>query len=119
MKNIKQITFNFAEEGPGRGSEDNKKEYNFNCLDFFLFSVFLVDVMGGKIQSTKKNCIKMEKEETRAHRKSARSALITERTLGLRQSCTTSRECSIRKDKGRKSESRKTNRRKTKPYCTD
>jgi hypothetical protein len=29
-----------------RGSEDFKKECNVNCFDF---SVFLVDVMGGKI----------------------------------------------------------------------
>jgi len=33
----------------------------------------------------------MEKEETHAHRERARSALIFERTLGLRQSCITSR----------------------------
>jgi len=48
-KNINQITFYFAEEGPGRGSEDIKKECNVNCLDFFFFSVFLMDVMGGRI----------------------------------------------------------------------
>ena len=48
-KNINQITFYFAEEGPGRGSEDIKKECNVNCSDFFFFSVFLMDVMGGKI----------------------------------------------------------------------
>jgi len=38
-----------AEEGPGCGSEDIKKERNVNCFDFFFFSVFLMDVMGGKI----------------------------------------------------------------------
>jgi len=48
-KNINQITFNCVEEGPGRGSEDIKTECNVNCLDFFFFSVFLMDVMGGKI----------------------------------------------------------------------
>jgi hypothetical protein len=48
-KNINQITFYFVEEGPGRGSEDVKKECNVNCFDFFFFSVFLVDVVGGKI----------------------------------------------------------------------
>jgi len=48
-KNINQITFYFAEAGPGRGSEDIKKECNVNCLDFCFFSVFLTDVMGGKI----------------------------------------------------------------------
>jgi len=41
------ITFNFAEEGPGSGSEDTKKERNVNCSGFFFFSVFLMDVMGG------------------------------------------------------------------------
>jgi len=48
-QNINQITFYFAEEGPGSGSEDIKKECNVNCFDFFFFSVFLMDVMGGKI----------------------------------------------------------------------
>jgi len=48
-KNINQITFYFVEEGPGRGSEEVKKECNISCFDFFLFSVFLMDVMGGKI----------------------------------------------------------------------
>jgi hypothetical protein len=48
-KNINQITFHFAEEGPGGGSEDIKKDCNVNCFDFFLFSVILMDVMGGKI----------------------------------------------------------------------
>jgi len=48
-KNINQITFYFVEEGPGRASEDIKKECNFNCFDFFFFSLFLMDVMGGKI----------------------------------------------------------------------
>jgi hypothetical protein len=36
LKNINQIFFYFVEEGPGRGSEDIKKEYNVNCSDFFL-----------------------------------------------------------------------------------
>jgi len=48
-KNINQITFYFAEEGPGRGSEDIKTECNVNWFDFIFFSVFLMDVMGGKI----------------------------------------------------------------------
>jgi len=48
-KNISQISFYFAEEGPGRGSEDIRKECNVNCFDFFFFSVFLMEVMGGKI----------------------------------------------------------------------
>jgi len=43
------MTFYVVEEGPGRGSEDIKKECNINCFDFFFFSVFLMDVMGGKI----------------------------------------------------------------------
>jgi len=48
-KNINEITFYFDEEGPSRGSEDIRKECNVNCFDFFFFSVFLIDVMGGKI----------------------------------------------------------------------
>jgi len=48
-KNIDQITFYFGEEGPGRGSEDIKKECNVKCFDFFFFSVFLMVVVGGKI----------------------------------------------------------------------
>jgi hypothetical protein len=42
------ITFYFVEEGPGRGSENIKRECNVNCSDFFFFSVFLMGVMGGK-----------------------------------------------------------------------
>ena len=48
-KHINQITFYFAEEGPGRGSEDIKIECNVNCFDYSFFSVFLMDVMSGKI----------------------------------------------------------------------
>jgi len=48
-KNINQITFYFVEEGPGHGSGHIKKECNVSCFDFFFFSVFLMDVMGGKI----------------------------------------------------------------------
>jgi hypothetical protein len=36
-KNSNQITFHFVEEGPGRGSEDIKKECNVNCLGLFFF----------------------------------------------------------------------------------
>jgi hypothetical protein len=48
-KHINQIIFYFAEESPGRGSEDIKTECNVSCIDFFFFSVFLMDVAGGKI----------------------------------------------------------------------
>jgi hypothetical protein len=44
-----------------------------------------MDVMGGEITMNIKNCTKVEKEETHAHRKIARSAQNTERTLELRQ----------------------------------
>jgi len=54
LKNINQITFRFVEEGPGRVSEDNKEECNVNCVDFFFFSLFLMDVMGGKIRVVSK-----------------------------------------------------------------
>jgi len=32
--------FYFVKEGPGRGSEDTKKECNVNCFDFLFFSAF-------------------------------------------------------------------------------
>ena len=51
-KNINQITFYFVKEGPGHGLEDINKECNINCFDFFSFSVFLMDVMRGKITLT-------------------------------------------------------------------
>jgi hypothetical protein len=44
-----QITFYFVEEGPGRGSDDIKKECNVKCFNFFFFSVFLIDVIRKKI----------------------------------------------------------------------
>jgi len=53
-KNINQITFYFVEEGPGRGSEDIKKECNVSCFDFFFSSVFLMYVVGGKITTNLK-----------------------------------------------------------------
>jgi hypothetical protein len=43
------MTFCLVEEGPGRGSEDIRKECNVYRYDFFFFSVFLMDIMGGKI----------------------------------------------------------------------
>jgi len=84
-KNISQIAFNIAEEGPGRGSENIKKERNVNCFDFFFFSLFLMDVMGGKITINLKELHQNKKAETHAQRKSARSAVSRERTLELRQ----------------------------------
>jgi len=44
---VKKISiFFFVEEGQGCDSEDIKNECNVNCL---IFSVFLMDIMGGKI----------------------------------------------------------------------
>jgi hypothetical protein len=48
LNNQNQISFYFTEEGPGCGSEDIKKECNVHWFDCFFFSVFLMDVMGGK-----------------------------------------------------------------------
>jgi hypothetical protein len=56
-KNINQITFYFAEEGPGSGSKDIKKECNVNCFEFSFFSVFFMDVMGGKITISLKDLL--------------------------------------------------------------
>ena len=41
------MTFNFAEEGPGCGSEDIKRERNVKCFEFFFIYDFLMDVVGG------------------------------------------------------------------------
>jgi hypothetical protein len=73
--------------------------------------------MGGKITINLKELHKKRKEkEKHAYRKRARNALNTERTLELREWCTTFQECSVRLDKGRKSDfRRKTNRRKMNP----
>jgi len=49
LKKYQNTAFYFAEEGPGSGSEDIKKECDVNCFDFFFFSVFLIYVMGEKI----------------------------------------------------------------------
>ena len=54
MDSVYQITLYFAEEGPGHRSEDIKKECNVSCFDFFFFSVFLMDVVGGKISINSK-----------------------------------------------------------------
>ena len=54
-------------------------------------------------------------KETHAHQKRAGSALSQERTLELRQWCTTSRECLFGLDKGRKVNRRKLNHRKRDP----
>jgi len=57
-KDINQITFYFVEEGQGRGLGDIKKEFNINCFNFFFFSVFLMDVMSGKISQIKRTAPK-------------------------------------------------------------
>jgi len=58
-KKNNQITFYFVEEGPGRGSEDIKKEFNVSCFDFFFFLFcLLMDVMGGKISQLKRTALK-------------------------------------------------------------
>jgi hypothetical protein len=50
-QNISPITSHSVAAGPGLGSEDIKRECNVKCLDFFFFSVFLMDVVGGKNHS--------------------------------------------------------------------
>jgi len=86
LKNIIQITFYFAEEGPGRGSEDIKKEYNVNCFDFFFLFCPSDGRHGWKNHNEpQRNALKIETEETHAHRKRARSSLSRERMVELRQ----------------------------------
>jgi hypothetical protein len=68
-------------------------------------SVSLMDVMGVKITTNLKKLHWNEKEGTCAHRKGARNALSTKRTLELRQWYTAIWEFSVRLDKCCKSES--------------
>ena len=57
MWKITQITeqisvkslFILLKKGTGRGSEDIKTECDVNCFDIIFSSLFLVDVVGGKI----------------------------------------------------------------------
>jgi len=58
---INQITFYFVQEGPGRGSEDIKKERNVDCFDFFFCSLFLMEVMGAKFTISLKELLKNRK----------------------------------------------------------
>jgi len=51
LKNVNKITFYFVKEGPGRASEDTKKECNVNCFDFFLFFCLFDGRHGWKNQS--------------------------------------------------------------------
>ena len=62
----------------------SRKNVTSAVLIFSLFCLFN-GRQGWKNQSTYKNCTKIEKKETHAHRRRARSALIRERTLELRQ----------------------------------
>jgi len=48
----------YVEEGPVRDPEDIKKECNVNCFDFFFFSLFLMDDMGGKITVNLRTALK-------------------------------------------------------------
>jgi len=103
-KKSQQITLYFVEEGPGHGSENTKKESNSTLLNVSSFLSFWWMSWGWESQSTYKTCTKIEKEETHAHWKRARSALGRETTLELRQRRTTSREHLAWLDKSRKSE---------------
>ena len=84
MKKINKITFYCVAEGPGRGSEDVKKECNVKCFDFFFFFC-LFDGRHGWKNHSQENRTKIEKEEKHAHGKRVRSALSRDRTLELRQ----------------------------------
>jgi hypothetical protein len=58
-----------------------------SAIFIYLFSVFLMDEIKKKNHNQlQRTALKIEKEETHAHRKRATSALSTERTLELRQS---------------------------------
>jgi hypothetical protein len=95
----------------------SRKNVTSTVVMFSSFLSFWWKSFVEKSQLTQKNCTKMEKEETHAHRKRGRSALSRERTLELRQWCTTSRQCSVRLDRVVEVKRRKKDRRKTRPYC--
>jgi len=69
MKNLKfsQIAFRFVEEGPGRGSEDIKKKRPVDYFDFFFFSVFVTNVMGGKTKINSKELHQNRKRRNTLH----------------------------------------------------
>jgi len=64
-KNINQIAFNFAEEGPGRGSEDIKTECDVSCFDIFFFSVFFFNGSHGwkNHNQLKRTALKLKKKK--------------------------------------------------------
>ena len=63
---MSQFTFYFAEEGPGCGSEDIKKECDIKCFHFF-FSVFLMDVMSEKKKSQLQRTALKQKKKKHMH----------------------------------------------------
>ena len=75
------MTFYFVEEGPGRASEDVKRECNVNCFDFFFFSVFFDGRHGWKNhsqlkrialkQKNKKKCTPEKSQKRTKQRKDA------------------------------------------------
>jgi hypothetical protein len=113
LKKINEITSYFVEGGPGRGSEDIKKEFNVNCFDFFVFSVFFLDVMGGKVtinlkelnsNRKRRNTCTPEKSQKRTIEKGRLSCDSDAPLVGIARSDSTRVV--------------KVNRRKTRPYCT-
>jgi hypothetical protein len=81
-KDINKTTFYFVAEGPGRGSEDVKKECNVNS--FLLFCIFDEHHGWKNHNQVQRTALQQKNKETHAHQKRARSALSRERTLELR-----------------------------------
>jgi len=65
--NINQITFYFVEEGPGRASEDIKKECNVKCFDFFLLFCHFDGRHGWKNHSQLKRTALKQKNKKHMH----------------------------------------------------
>jgi len=95
----------------------SRKNVKSTVLIFSYFLSFWWTSLLEKSQSTRKNCTKIEKEETHAHRKRARKTLSRVRTLSCDSDAP--QAGSARSDWTRvvKVNCRKTNRRKTRPYC--
>jgi len=62
-----QVRFYFAEECPGRGSEDIKKECNVNCCNFFLLFCLFDGRHGWKNHNKLKRATLKQKKKKHMH----------------------------------------------------
>jgi hypothetical protein len=114
LKNINQIAFYFVEEGPGPCSDDIKKNCIVNYFDFFFFSVFSMDILGGKITISFGTKIK---KETHAHQKELKAHEVEKGRFRCVSDAPQFGSALSDSTRVVKLNRPKTNRRKTRPYC--